>query len=83
MVVSISGTVFGWGRNTFGQLGVGHDRDTGEPTELATLRTQRVTYISCGEKHTAALTEVSGSRHNMLKYSQYSINTTLYRVLGT
>jgi E3 ubiquitin-protein ligase HERC4 len=58
MVVSQSGAVYGWGRNTFGQLGVGHEKDTPEPTELSTLRTQRVKYISCGETHSAALTEV-------------------------
>lgn len=60
MVVSRSGSVFGWGRNTFGQLGVGHDRDIPDPTELGSLRTQRIRYISCGEKHTAALTEDGG-----------------------
>ena len=32
--------------------------DTPEPTELTTLRTQKVKYISCGETHSAALTEV-------------------------
>jgi E3 ubiquitin-protein ligase HERC4 len=60
MVVSQSGAVYGWGRNTFGQLGVGHEKDTPEPTELSTLRTQRVKYISCGETHSAALTEDGG-----------------------
>ena len=33
--------------------------DTPEPTELTTLSTQGVRYISCGETHTAALTEVN------------------------
>uniref|UniRef100_A0A8D3CRY5 HECT and RLD domain containing E3 ubiquitin protein ligase 4 n=1 Tax=Scophthalmus maximus TaxID=52904 RepID=A0A8D3CRY5_SCOMX len=53
--LTLSGAVFGWGRNKFGQLGL---NDTN--ALLKSLRSQRVIYISCGEDHTAALTKLRG-----------------------
>uniref|UniRef100_A0A667YA66 HECT and RLD domain containing E3 ubiquitin protein ligase 4 n=1 Tax=Myripristis murdjan TaxID=586833 RepID=A0A667YA66_9TELE len=61
--LTLSGAVFGWGRNKFGQLvkllchrGYEHRHF---PTLLKSLRSQRVIYICCGEDHTAALTKLS------------------------
>uniref|UniRef100_A0A0P5J2E5 E3 ubiquitin-protein ligase HERC3 n=1 Tax=Daphnia magna TaxID=35525 RepID=A0A0P5J2E5_9CRUS len=58
--VSPSGAVFGWGKNSFGQLGLGDSVDRPQPTQLKSLRFQRVTYIRCGMDHTAALTRDGG-----------------------
>ncbi|GFS24487.1 RCC1 and BTB domain-containing protein 2 [Elysia marginata] len=55
-VLSKSGAVYGWGRNTFGQLGVKDTKDHDKPTQCWQLRSQRIKYICCGENHTACLT---------------------------
>ena len=55
-----SGAVYGWGKNSFGQLGLGDTVDRPQPTQLKSLRFQRVTYIRCGMDHTAALTRDGG-----------------------
>ncbi|XP_065295505.1 probable E3 ubiquitin-protein ligase HERC4 isoform X2 [Dermacentor albipictus] len=55
-----SGTVFVWGRNSCGQLGLSDQRDRVHPTVLKPLRSQRIKHICCGENHTAALTADGG-----------------------
>uniref|UniRef100_A0A8C1H784 HECT and RLD domain containing E3 ubiquitin protein ligase 3 n=1 Tax=Cyprinus carpio carpio TaxID=630221 RepID=A0A8C1H784_CYPCA len=52
--LSLSGAVFGWGKNSAGQLGLNDE------ICLSFLRSQKVVYISCGEEHTAALTKEGG-----------------------
>ncbi|XP_064386075.1 probable E3 ubiquitin-protein ligase HERC4 isoform X2 [Halichondria panicea] len=47
--------VFGWGRNNFKQLGLGHNIGVGQPTEALSLSSESVRFISCGESHSAAL----------------------------
>lgn len=59
-VLTLSGAIFGWGRNKFGQLGVNDDTDRYVPTLLKSLRSQKVVHICCGEDHTAALTKEGG-----------------------
>ncbi|XP_066534817.1 probable E3 ubiquitin-protein ligase HERC3 [Hoplias malabaricus] len=58
--LSLSGAVFGWGRNSAGQLGLNDEQDRAVPCHIKFLRTQKVVYISCGEEHTAALTKDGG-----------------------
>ncbi|XP_046382187.1 probable E3 ubiquitin-protein ligase HERC4 isoform X2 [Haliotis rufescens] len=59
-VLSKSGTMFGWGRNSFGQLGLNDERDRPFPTLCKSLRYQKIKFVSCGEDHTAALTQDGG-----------------------
>ncbi|MEE6488184.1 hypothetical protein FKM82_015154 [Ascaphus truei] len=58
--LTLSGAVFGWGRNKFGQLGLNDETDRYVPTLLKSLRSQKIIYISCGEDHTAAQTKEGG-----------------------
>ncbi|XP_072351445.1 probable E3 ubiquitin-protein ligase HERC3 [Scyliorhinus torazame] len=58
--LSLSGAVFGWGRNNCGQLGLSDDKDRDVPNHVKFLRRQKIVYISCGEEHTAALTKSGG-----------------------
>uniref|UniRef100_A0A8C5H7T1 HECT domain-containing protein n=1 Tax=Gouania willdenowi TaxID=441366 RepID=A0A8C5H7T1_GOUWI len=58
--LTLSGAVFGWGCNKFGQLGLNDMNDHHYPSLLKSLRSQKVVYVSCGEDHTAALTKLSG-----------------------
>ncbi|XP_042315284.1 probable E3 ubiquitin-protein ligase HERC4 isoform X4 [Sceloporus undulatus] len=58
--LTLSGAVFGWGRNKFGQLGLNDENDRYVPNLLKSLRSQKIVYISCGEDHTAALTKEGG-----------------------
>uniref|UniRef100_A0A4W3GD99 HECT and RLD domain containing E3 ubiquitin protein ligase 4 n=1 Tax=Callorhinchus milii TaxID=7868 RepID=A0A4W3GD99_CALMI len=66
--LTLSGAVFGWGRNKFGQLGLNDEKDRHVPTLLKSLRTQKVVYICCGEDHTATLTKVGLHISNGLSY---------------
>eukprot|EP00794_Sanderia_malayensis_P012026 gene12026-13267_t len=56
-VLTISGTLFGWGKNQFGQLGLGDEEDRKVPTCVKVLKSKFVRYVCCGEEHTAALTK--------------------------
>ncbi|XP_024115134.1 probable E3 ubiquitin-protein ligase HERC3 [Oryzias melastigma] len=58
--VSMSGAVFGWGKNKAGQLGLNDKQDRAVPCHIKFLRSQKVVYISCGDEHTAALTKNGG-----------------------
>ena len=55
--LTVSGTVFGWGRNDFGQLGLGDVNNRTSPSLLKSIRTQYVKYICAGKYHTAVLTK--------------------------
>uniref|UniRef100_A0A452RYS9 Probable E3 ubiquitin-protein ligase HERC4 n=1 Tax=Ursus americanus TaxID=9643 RepID=A0A452RYS9_URSAM len=71
-VLTLSGAIFGWGRNKFGQLGLNDENDRYVPNLLKSLRTQKIVYICCGEDHTAALTKVL-----------YSYKTSLLLLMST
>ncbi|KAM4807528.1 putative E3 ubiquitin-protein ligase HERC3 [Rhinophrynus dorsalis] len=58
--LSLSGAVFGWGKNSSGQLGLNDEQVRESPCHVKPLRTQKVVYISCGEEHTAILTKTGG-----------------------
>uniref|UniRef100_A0AAQ5ZRI0 HECT domain-containing protein n=1 Tax=Amphiprion ocellaris TaxID=80972 RepID=A0AAQ5ZRI0_AMPOC len=58
--LSLSGAVFGWGKNRAGQLGLNDKQDRAVPCHIKFLRSQKVVYISCGNEHTAALTKDGG-----------------------
>ncbi|OCT71800.1 probable E3 ubiquitin-protein ligase HERC4 isoform X2 [Xenopus laevis] len=59
-VLTMSGAIFGWGRNKFGQLGLNDETDRSAPALLKSLRSQKIIHICCGEDHTAALTKEGG-----------------------
>ncbi|CAG5132688.1 unnamed protein product, partial [Candidula unifasciata] len=56
-ILSKSGAVYGWGKNSFGQLGVNDTEDYRLPQQCRPIRSQRIKYICCGENHTACLTK--------------------------
>ncbi|XP_063773192.1 probable E3 ubiquitin-protein ligase HERC3 isoform X2 [Pseudophryne corroboree] len=58
--LSLSGAVFGWGKNSSGQLGLNDEQVRVCPCHVKPLRSQKVVYISCGEEHTAVLTKNGG-----------------------
>ncbi|XP_049336928.1 uncharacterized protein LOC103045994 [Astyanax mexicanus] len=55
--LSMSGAVFGWGRNNSGQLGLGDTEDRYTPASVTHLSLKRTVFISCGEDHTATLSK--------------------------
>ncbi|CAG7668726.1 unnamed protein product [Allacma fusca] len=59
-ILSKSAAVYGWGKNNVGQLGVGDTSDKCQPTQLATLRSLGVRYITAGSDHSAFLTHDGG-----------------------
>ncbi|KAM5128123.1 X-linked retinitis pigmentosa GTPase regulator [Callospermophilus lateralis] len=58
-VVLTEKTVYTFGLGQFGQLGLGTFLfETSEPKVIANMKDQRVSYIACGENHTALITDV-------------------------
>ncbi|XP_072351450.1 probable E3 ubiquitin-protein ligase HERC4 isoform X2 [Scyliorhinus torazame] len=55
--LSLSGAVFGWGRNDRGQLGLKDTEDRHKPNYVKLLECKKTIHISCGEEHTAVLTK--------------------------
>ncbi|XP_072351455.1 probable E3 ubiquitin-protein ligase HERC4 [Scyliorhinus torazame] len=55
--LSLSGAVFGWGRNDRGQLGLKDTEDRHKPNLVKLLKCKKTIHISCGEEHTAVLTK--------------------------
>uniref|UniRef100_M4ALN1 Probable E3 ubiquitin-protein ligase HERC3 n=1 Tax=Xiphophorus maculatus TaxID=8083 RepID=M4ALN1_XIPMA len=55
--LSVSGGVFGWGRNDCGQLGLGDTKDMYTPACVQSLNLKKTGDISCGKDHTVVLTK--------------------------
>ncbi|XP_032886766.1 probable E3 ubiquitin-protein ligase HERC4 [Amblyraja radiata] len=55
IVMSLSGTVFGWGANHRGQLGLNDVKARYHPTCVKLLECKKVVQVSCGAHHTAVL----------------------------
>ncbi|EEF39472.1 ultraviolet-B receptor UVR8 [Ricinus communis] len=57
MAVTSDGKLYGWGWNKFGQVGVGDNVDRSSPVQVKLPLEQKVILISCGWRHTLAVTE--------------------------
>ncbi|XP_065490954.1 probable E3 ubiquitin-protein ligase HERC4 [Caloenas nicobarica] len=57
VAVSLSGAVYSWGKNDFGQLGLGDTRDRGCPLYIKALEHWKTVFVSCGADHTAVLSK--------------------------
>ncbi|KDP29458.1 hypothetical protein JCGZ_19287 [Jatropha curcas] len=57
MAVTSDGKLYGWGWNKFGQIGVGDNVDHCSPVIVKFPHDQKVIKISCGWRHTLAVTE--------------------------
>ncbi|XP_034033116.1 probable E3 ubiquitin-protein ligase HERC3 [Thalassophryne amazonica] len=55
--LSLSGNVFGWGRNDCGQLGLGDTADRHKPSPVCSLNMKKIIHVSCGSEHTAVMTK--------------------------
>ncbi|KAM9398503.1 LOW QUALITY PROTEIN: putative E3 ubiquitin-protein ligase HERC6 [Salvelinus alpinus] len=55
--LSLSGAVFGWGKNSAGQLGLGDTIDRPAPAPVDCLNLKKTIAISCGVEHTVVLTK--------------------------
>ncbi|KAM9295768.1 putative E3 ubiquitin-protein ligase HERC3 [Morus bassanus] len=55
--VSLSGAVYSWGKNDFGQLGLGDTQDRACPSYVGALEHWKTIFISCGADHTAVLSK--------------------------
>ncbi|KAK1945014.1 RCC1 and BTB domain-containing protein 2 [Phytophthora citrophthora] len=56
-VVLENGAVYTFGRNDYGQLGLGHKQHTARPTLVESLSRTRITQVACGCYHTLALSD--------------------------
>lgn len=75
--LSVSGSVFSWGSNSCGQLGLGDTTDRHTPTLVYYLNMKRSCHISCGQTHTAVLTKdgavftFGSGRHGQLGHNSF------------
>ena len=62
MVSTLSGAIFAFGANSNGQLGITKTEDRFFPTEIKSLRKQRIAPagLAAGSEHSLALTEEGG-----------------------
>ncbi|HLX52768.1 MAG TPA: hypothetical protein VKR58_02450, partial [Aquella sp.] len=68
-----SNEIYVWGRNHYGQLGLGHKNNMYVPSKL--LMDEPIGSVSCGQRHTVALTKSGkcymwGLHENMKIYSE-------------
>ena len=47
--------IYSMGRNTFGQLGLGHNHDISSPTLVTSLQTTDIEGVFCGYEHSIAI----------------------------
>ncbi|XP_078434073.1 regulator of chromosome condensation (RCC1) family protein isoform X2 [Wolffia australiana] len=57
MALTSDGELYGWGWNKFGQVGVGDNIDHCSPVLVKFPEEQKVVQISCGWRHTLAITD--------------------------
>ncbi|WMV29484.1 hypothetical protein MTR67_022869 [Solanum verrucosum] len=57
MALTSDGKLYGWGWNKFGQVGVDDNCDHCSPVQVKFPHDQKVILISCGWRHTLAVTE--------------------------
>ncbi|XP_010146138.1 PREDICTED: probable E3 ubiquitin-protein ligase HERC3, partial [Eurypyga helias] len=57
IVVSLSGAVYSWGKNNFGQLGLGDTKDRRCPSYVGALEHWKAVFIACGADHTVVLSK--------------------------
>ncbi|XP_078532227.1 E3 ISG15--protein ligase HERC5-like isoform X2 [Lissotriton helveticus] len=57
IALSLTGTVYSWGNNTAGQLGLGHMDTQYLPTLVEALWNKGVEFVACGAEHTAVLSK--------------------------
>ncbi|XP_028771495.1 ultraviolet-B receptor UVR8-like [Neltuma alba] len=57
MAITSGGQLYGWGWNKFGQVGVGDNVDHCSPVPVEFPPDQKVVQISCGWRHTVAVTD--------------------------
>nr|AIA22173.1 UVR8 [Gentiana rigescens] len=57
MALTSDGKLYGWGWNKFGQVGVGDNIDHCSPVQVRFPHDQNVQRVSCGWRHTLAVTE--------------------------
>ncbi|UIZ23038.1 hypothetical protein KXD40_003811 [Peronospora effusa] len=56
-IVTVDGAVYTFGRNDYGQLGLGHKLHMFRPTVVKSLSRMRITQVACGCYHTLALSD--------------------------
>ncbi|XP_069506463.1 E3 ISG15--protein ligase HERC5-like [Ambystoma mexicanum] len=57
IALSLSGTVYAWGNNGAGQLGLGDIENRHLPTAVKALQCKSVECVACGAEHTAVLSK--------------------------
>lgn len=66
MAITTEGKLYGWGWNKFGQVGAGDNVDHCSPVQVKFPHEQKVVQISCGWRHSLAVTE----RQNLFSWGR-------------
>jgi RCC1 and BTB domain-containing protein len=57
VVLTREGQVYCFGRNDYGQLGLGHKENSWQPKQVTHLESRRIVQVTCGCYHTLTLTD--------------------------
>lgn len=76
MAISENNQLYAFGRNTQGQLGLGHNNDVCIPTKVFGL--ENVTMVSCGYNHTAVVSDNKLYMFGCNKYHQLGLDGVSY-----
>ena len=57
LALTKDGRVFSWGKNFYGQLGLGDHRDKSSPQEITHFSDDRIVHIAAGQYHSMALSD--------------------------
>lgn len=82
LALTADAEVYAWGKNNFGQLGIGTSENAARPTEVVALRGKRCCELACGSYHSVVITrgdEILTFGDN--NYGQLGLGDTDCRVL--
>jgi hypothetical protein len=82
---SEDGDVYSWGSNSYGQLGLGHEKSTSSPKYISTFKEKQIVRISAGGSCSAALTSTSLIRlffseiyTNVIYYAKFNLHHEIF-----
>lgn len=55
MARSLTGALFSWGNNQYGQLGIGNQHSQPSPVQVSELKAKRVSKVACGSSHSVVV----------------------------
>jgi alpha-tubulin suppressor-like RCC1 family protein len=75
--ISDDGSVYSWGYNEFGQLGLNDDQERFIPTEMTTLKDKKIQNIVCGGFYSIGISGLNSQEIELIDHFRKSSNICL------